>query len=61
MSGTTACMGGWCALRDRCPHFHADDRGDPAERLCPPKKDGAVPEFVNPEAAQSLALEVAAA
>jgi hypothetical protein len=35
-----ACMGGWCALRDHCPHYHASFRGEPAERLCPPGRDG---------------------
>ena len=34
------CMGGWCALRDHCPHYHAAFRGQPAERLCPPGRDG---------------------
>lgn len=29
-----ACMGGWCTQRDHCAHFHADDRNQPAERLC---------------------------
>lgn len=35
-----ACMGGWCAKRDHCPHFHATDRRQPAERLCVPGSDG---------------------
>lgn len=35
-----ACMGGFCALRDRCPNFHAEFRGSPNERLCLPGKDG---------------------
>jgi hypothetical protein len=35
-----ACMGGWCALRDHCPHFHATFRGAPSERLCHPGQDG---------------------
>ena len=38
----TACMGGWCAKRDHCPYFHAVKRTEPAERLCPPKQDGAM-------------------
>ena len=28
-----ACMGGWCAVRDRCAHYHARS-GTPVERLC---------------------------
>jgi hypothetical protein len=35
-----ACMGGWCARRDHCPHFHAEDRRQPAERLCERGHDG---------------------
>lgn len=37
---TAACMGGWCRKRDRCPHYLAADRRDPAERLCVPGADG---------------------
>lgn len=33
-----ACMGGWCARRDQCPHHTAE--GEPAERLCLPGRDG---------------------
>jgi hypothetical protein len=36
-----ACMGGWCALRDHCAHYHSDWRGQPSERLCIPGQDGA--------------------
>ena len=39
-SALPACMGGWCAKRDHCPHFHAADRRQPAERLCVPGADG---------------------
>lgn len=35
-----ACMGGWCAIRDRCPLYNAPDRRSPAERLCMPGMDG---------------------
>lgn len=35
-----ACMGGWCALRDHCPHYHVDSRRQPSERLCLPGQDG---------------------
>jgi hypothetical protein len=35
-----ACMGGWCAKRDWCAHYHAEDRRAPAERLCRPGQDG---------------------
>lgn len=38
---TQACMGGHCLKRDRCAHYHATDRTNPAERLCPPGQDGA--------------------
>jgi hypothetical protein len=37
---TRACMGGWCALREHCPHFHATRRDSPSERLCTPGMDG---------------------
>lgn len=37
---TKACMGGWCALREHCPHFHATLRRAPSERLCTPGRDG---------------------
>lgn len=30
-----ACMGGWCAVRDRCQRHLQTDRGIVAERLCP--------------------------
>lgn len=40
-----ACMGGWCAKRDHCPHFHAENRRQPAERLCVPGADGVGIEF----------------
>jgi hypothetical protein len=35
-----ACMGGWCAQRDHCGHYHAQFRGQPSERLCVPGRDG---------------------
>lgn len=31
-----ACMGGWCAVRDRCKHHQAENRSKPTERLCEP-------------------------
>lgn len=37
---TQACMGGWCAQRDKCPHYHAVNRGAPHERLCISGQDG---------------------
>lgn len=40
MTTISACMGGWCALRDYCPAYHAADRSFPSERLCPPGRDG---------------------
>lgn len=35
-----ACMGGWCSLRSKCPHYAVRDARDPAERLCVPGNDG---------------------
>lgn len=36
-----SCMGGWCGLRDRCPHYHAfNTKAYPSERLCLPHRDG---------------------
>jgi hypothetical protein len=35
-----ACLGGWCRRRQNCANYHADDRSDPAERLCEPGHDG---------------------
>lgn len=35
-----ACMGGWCALRDQCPAYHSEFRGQPYERLCRTGQDG---------------------
>lgn len=37
---TRACMGGWCTLREHCPHYHAIRRDSPSERLCTPGQDG---------------------
>jgi hypothetical protein len=32
----TACLGGWCAMRETCQHYHASypARETPIERLC---------------------------
>jgi hypothetical protein len=38
---TPACMGGWCAVRDRCTYYQAQDRRYPIERLCEPKQHDA--------------------
>lgn len=36
-----ACMGGWCGIRERCPHYAAGHASrTPAERLCMPEFDG---------------------
>lgn len=40
MQAVIACCGGWCKLRDYCPHYHATNRSNPAERLCLPGQDG---------------------
>jgi hypothetical protein len=29
-----SCMGGQCADRERCKHYHAENRSEPVERLC---------------------------
>lgn len=34
------CMGGWCALREHCPHYHSASTVEPFERLCNPGADG---------------------
>lgn len=36
----TACMGGWCTQRDKCPHYSAPSPHDVAERLCLTGRDG---------------------
>ena len=42
---TTACMGGWCRIRAKCPHYTQARRGpEDAERLCPAGQDGAAAE-----------------
>lgn len=35
----TPCMGGWCGLREKCPHFTSAQR-NPSERLCITGQDG---------------------
>lgn len=35
-----ACMGGFCAARERCPHHNTEDRSNPFERLCLRGEDG---------------------
>lgn len=35
-----SCMGGWCTLRDKCPHYGAESDDRPAERLCLTGRDG---------------------
>jgi len=35
-----SCMGGFCAHREKCPHYQANDRSIPAERLCIRGQDG---------------------
>lgn len=37
----TACMGGWCLTRDKCPHYFAVS-STPAERLCITGRDGVI-------------------
>lgn len=40
MTELQPCMGGWCAKRNRCQHYHAESSREPAERLCEPGDDG---------------------
>ena len=35
-----SCMGGWCTLRDKCPHYGAESDDRPAERMCLTGRDG---------------------
>lgn len=35
-----ACMGGWCTLRDKCPHNSAPAGDEPKERMCLAGRDG---------------------
>ena len=39
-------LGGWCAKRGYCPHYHAEDRAEPIERLCHPGRDGEAFEYL---------------
>lgn len=43
MSALQSCMGGFrCSKRDHCANYHAASVDQqPAERLCPPGRDGA--------------------
>lgn len=36
----SSCMGGWCAKREHCGHYHSENREEPSERLCAPGQDG---------------------
>lgn len=33
-TGLIPCMGGFCASRDKCAHYHSELERDPVERLC---------------------------
>lgn len=34
------CLGGWCASREKCMHYHATDSDiEIVERLCGPKEE----------------------
>ena len=39
-----ACMGGMCAIRETCPHYHATHRPVVVERLCDKGHDGEMTE-----------------
>jgi hypothetical protein len=34
------CMGGFCSIRESCQHYTTEDRSNPSERLCEPRRDG---------------------
>lgn len=40
MSCFVSCLGGWCALRDRCPFHLQPDGHRVSERRCLPSEDG---------------------
>jgi hypothetical protein len=33
-------MGGFCGIRESCQHYTTEDRSNPSERLCEPRRDG---------------------
>ncbi len=62
----SACMGGWCGVRQRCEHYlrPTTDWLQPHERLCLAGQDGVlkarvvpVPKPLDPEAQRELARE----
>ncbi len=35
-----SCMGGWCAVRQRCPYYRPGDAlSEPVERMCMPGQE----------------------
>lgn len=51
------CMGGHCAHRESCAHYHAgthDERAHAAERLCERGRD--VPTWVRPSRVEPMVL-----
>jgi hypothetical protein len=40
MTDAQSCMGGWCSIRNKCPHYNSAYRQEPADRLCIPGSDG---------------------
>lgn len=38
----TACMGGWCRMRDECSRYDAPDPRNASERLCFAGRDGEI-------------------
>lgn len=38
-------MGGWCRIREICPHYNAGGVEEPEERLCVPDHDGVGRDF----------------
>lgn len=35
-----SCLGGWCHLREKCPHYSLPAHYEPVERMCVPGMDG---------------------
>ena len=51
----TPCLGGWCARRGQCPHYHRQGQ-TPEERLCLAGRDGV--RLVESEPFRVIAIDV---
>lgn len=52
-----ACMGGWCAARNRCAHHLATDRRHVAERLCDRGQEQPAPVLTRSDASTRVCAE----